>query len=399
MATKIHKGGFIEEEVDSALDGTLAVRRQFTQIGSFAHAEDPEGLLGGLTDFTLFAHVHPTLIKSERQMIMGRWEVNTNSGYGLGINPEGRLSLWVGDGQAVDRITADTPVHPRCWLFVTATFEAATGATSQHVIDCINPWNSRFSTVVPFELGNWITETLSVRPSVTEGAARFLLAGASESNPKRGPFVSMLFNGKIDRSGVYARTLTRNEIEVLAGGAPPSDKGLGSDGGTGGERHRRHGPNGLDMVGVNRPVRCMTGYNWNGADSFHLAPDEYGGVHFHDDALTDCDWDVTCSLDLPEKLKSGVYALRLTAGITRTTFPSSSRPTSRGKGLRCYCRLSPIWPTPTSTWPTRRPSPRRSRRTLRSSPRTIWSLRSWRSSGSPPTITTATARAAAIPVG
>ncbi len=321
--------GFIEEEVASALDGTLAVKRQFTQIGTYAHAEDPDGRLDDLTDFTLFAHVHPTLIKAERQTIMGRWNVNANAGFGLGVDPEGRICLWVGDGDAMDRITADTPVYPRCWHFVAATFEAATRNATLHVINCINPWNSRYSTVVPFELDNWIEERLSVAPVATGKRARFLLAGASETNPQRGAFVSMLFNGKIDRSGVYARALPREEIEALAGGTAASNQDLIAywDPTVGvtergvGDVIQDTGPFGLPMLGVNRPIRCMTGFNWRGADSFHLAPDQYGGVHFHDDALTDCDWDVTCSLDLPADMKSGVYALRLTAGDCQDHIP------------------------------------------------------------------------------
>ncbi|MCY3983759.1 MAG: hypothetical protein OXD29_10040 [Roseovarius sp.] len=47
------------------------------------------------------------------------------------------------------------------------------------------------------------------------------------------------------------------------------------------------GPNNLHMEGVNHPVRLMTGFNWKGADSFHMAAETYGGAHYHDDALID----------------------------------------------------------------------------------------------------------------
>ena len=29
----------------------------------------------------------------------------------------------------------------------------------------------------------------------------------------------------------------------------------------------------------------MTGHNWRGADSFHMAPGTYGGAHLDNDAL------------------------------------------------------------------------------------------------------------------
>ena len=51
------------------------------------------------------------------------------------------------------------------------------------------------------------------------------------------------------------------------------------------------GPNELNAVGYNRPVRAMTGYNWKGRnDCFRLAPDEFGGIEFHGDAIIDCGW-------------------------------------------------------------------------------------------------------------
>ena len=58
--------GYVEEAVDIALPASLKVKRQFTQVGSFARADDPEGRLDGLASFTLFAHVFPTLPKAER---------------------------------------------------------------------------------------------------------------------------------------------------------------------------------------------------------------------------------------------------------------------------------------------------------------------------------------------
>jgi len=52
--------GYLEEAVAIDLPKALKVKRQFTQVGSFARADDPDGKLDGLTSFTLFAHVFPT---------------------------------------------------------------------------------------------------------------------------------------------------------------------------------------------------------------------------------------------------------------------------------------------------------------------------------------------------
>ncbi len=196
MATKTPKApGFIEQEIEIELPERLAVKRQYTQIGSFARCDDPDRRLDGLQSSTLFAHVYPTLPKAERQMVMGRWAIAGNRGYGLGIDPEGHVSLWLGDGRDVDQITTEIPLVPRAWYFVAACFDAAGRQAGLHVINCVNPWNSRISTVVPFEDDSWVEEVLRVKPEPTGQDADFKLAAATAWNPQRGNHAAFLFNG------------------------------------------------------------------------------------------------------------------------------------------------------------------------------------------------------------
>ncbi len=326
--------GYVEEAVDVALPASLKVKRQFTQVGSFARADDPQGKLDGLASFTLFAHVFPTLPKAERQQIMGRWDIEGSKGFGLGIDPDGRVAMWVGDSTGGDEIRTEIALVPRCWYFVAASFDATTKKAELHVINCVTQWNSRISTVVPFEADSWIQETLRHGPGATQGAASFKLASATAFNPVRGAYGAFLFNGKIDRSGVYSRPLNRAEVMGLAKGDAPSGDGLlaywdptanlAREGV--GDTIPDTGLHGLHMQGVNRPVRCMTGFNWKGEESYRLAPETFGGVHFHDDAMTDCRWEVTHSLSLPEGLKSGVYCLKVSGGGAEDSIPFILRP-------------------------------------------------------------------------
>lgn len=56
----------------------------------------------------------------------------------------------------------------------------------------------------------------------------------------------------------------------------------------------------------------MTGWNWDGKnDSFRLCPQQYGGIAFHQDALTDCGWPVSVTCTVPDSARSGVYAIRV----------------------------------------------------------------------------------------
>lgn len=326
--------GFIEEEIDFDLPSHLQVRRQYTQVGSFAKCADPLGLLDELQSFTCFAHIYPTLAKAERQQIMGRWSIDGNIGFGLGIDPEGHVSLWIGDGLGIDQITTELPLVPRTWYFVAASFDAKRREGQLHVINCVSPWNSRLSTVVPFDENTWIREDLRRAVGKTGKNVPFKLAAATAWNAERGHHAAFLFNGKIDRSGIYDRVLHRDEIVALANGQAPGHDGLLAywdptvgltDKGVG-DIISDSGPHGLHLEGVNRPVRCMKGFNWQGEDSYRLAPQTFGGVHYHEDALTDCMWEVTHSITLPENLRSGVYALRLRGGGAQDHIPFIVRP-------------------------------------------------------------------------
>ena len=323
--------GFIEEVVATDIPVQLDVQRQYTQNGSFARVEDKDDCLAPTGAFSVHAFIWPSNPNGIRQTILSRWSVNASKGYGLGINPDGKLEFWIGDGDQVDQVTSDAPLVPKVWVLAAASFDPVTGAARLRQIDVQNAWNSHIGPVTPYDHNSHVVETLRCRPATAQ--APFLIAGAHEENPKRGAFVSMLYNGKIDRCGVVGRALSQDEMGQIAQGHLPSDPlaywdtSAGyDDRGISPEIHDI-GPNALHATGVNRPIRAMTGWNWTGRDdSFRLNPSQYGGVAFHDDALTDCNWTPTVHWTPPSDFKSGVYALKVTSGDAVDRIPVIIRP-------------------------------------------------------------------------
>ncbi|MDG1211425.1 MAG: LamG domain-containing protein [Paracoccaceae bacterium] len=323
--------GFIEEVIETDIPVALPAKRQYTQNGSFARVTDPDAKLAPDGAFTIHAFIWPSLPVGSRQTIMGRWSVSGSKGYALGINPEGKLEFWVGDGDAVDQITADAPLVPKVWVLVAASFNPATGEARLRQIDVQNSWNSHIGLVTPYDHNSHTVQTLRCAPAVAD--APFLIAAAHEENPERGRFASMLLNGKIDRSGIVARALTADEMGAIAKGDAPSDPLAYWDTTAGytdrgvGQTLQDTGPNSLHAEGVNRPVRAMTGWNWAGRDdSFRLNPSQYGGIAYHDDALTDCGWSPTVTWTPPKDFRSGVYALKVSAGDNIDRIPVIIRP-------------------------------------------------------------------------
>ena len=315
--------GHIEAEVDSPVNGRWAVKKQFTQLGSYLEVADPERKLEVAGSFSLMAFIWPTLpCHGTRQTILGRWDTLRNAGYALGINPAGHLEFWVGNGSEVDYVTAELPLLPKVWYFVGISYDRESGRAEIHQEGVLNRYNSLVGKVVPYDFASHVVQKFRFEPE-NRADVPFIIAGARDEHALRGPFVNDRYAGKIDRPAICNRALARAEMDhCRKGGLPPADAILAywdtSKGYTAhGVRHEviDTGPHGLNAKGFNHPVRGMTGWNWTGKeDCFRLDPSQYGGIEFHPDAVTDCRWEVTRRMTVPADLKSGIYAVRLRIG-------------------------------------------------------------------------------------
>ena len=317
--------GFIEEEIDCDANGAWQVEKQYTQVGSFLEVADPQRKLALDGSLTVFAFIHPNRPKvGRRQCLIGRWDGSRNYGFCLGINQSGRLEFRVGQGDKdeVDGLQSDEPLQPQMWYFVAAGLDAKTGRATLYQEGVGNRYNSLLSKVASLQCSSHVSKVFRFRPKHLPETP-FLMAGSRDWNETRGEFISQMFCGKIDRPGLFNRPLKREELDRIKDGRSPSPDGMVAhwdttagytDDGIG-DVVTDVGPFHLHAEGYNRPVRAQTGWNWQGInDCFRLAPEEYGGVEFHSDALIDCKWKITKSLKLPDTLRSGVYAVRLRAG-------------------------------------------------------------------------------------
>jgi len=326
--------GFVERPLASPIDREWPARKQYIQKGSFLRVADPHDRLAPEGPFTLHAYIFPTLPGLGRQVLLGRWSVDATSGFALGINPSGYLEFWVGDGNHADAVAAEVKLIPRVWYFVAVSFDPASGVAILYQEAVINRYNSLLSKVVPYNYRSHVRETLRVRPAIpVEGG--FVIGAATERSQARGTFFSQCYSGKIDRCGMQGLALDRSALDAICAGARPDPASVLADWDTSagygeqgiGDRVVDTGPHQLHAEGYNRPVRGLTGRNWSGRnDSFRLAPREYGGIELHADALIDCNWQPTLALTIPDQLKSGVYAIKLTAGDAEEYTPFFVRP-------------------------------------------------------------------------
>ncbi|HCV21098.1 MAG TPA: N,N-dimethylformamidase, partial [Gammaproteobacteria bacterium] len=315
--------GFVEEEVDCEINGAWQVNKQYTQVGSYLQVPDPQNRLCPDGSFSMFAYIWPSLhSKVGAQAVLTRYDDYNCIGYGIAIDPNGKLLFTVADGKEIDHVEAEVPLQRHIWYFVGASYDASTGKATLYQAGVVNRYNSLWGKVTPMDYDSHVCETFRFKPEHAPDIS-FLLGGTWDYHLTRGKFVNELFSGKIDRPGIVSGVLSREEFDhICSGGKPPEKDILAywdttagyTDTGIG-DTVIDTGPHGLNAIGINKPVRAQTGWNWNGRnDCFRLAPEEYGGIELHEDSVIDCGWDVTKSLVIPEDLKSGVYAVRLRAG-------------------------------------------------------------------------------------
>jgi N,N-dimethylformamidase len=138
-----------------------------------------------------------------------------------------------------------------------------------------------------------------------------------------------VFNGKIANPCIFGRALRPEEIRELRLGASPADVAGGDilaawdfSADISSARVTDTSKNQLHGRTINVPARAVTGPNWTGGTvNYREAPREYGAIHFHEDDLEDAGWEPDFEWEIPAGLRSGVYAVRLTAGECEDHIP------------------------------------------------------------------------------
>jgi len=285
--------GFKTEALRTSVDGSYPGRRQSIHSGSYVQVpHDP--VFNCLDGFSLEAWIYPTTPDQGPQGILTRFCGKT--GYGLFIDADGALALWVGDGERVEKISSDGKLKAAKWYFVAASYDSATGAIS----------------ISAREQTCWPGIDIKVRKTIdaidlTDINSDFLIAACRDwSAADR--LVTHHFNGKVDNPRLYQRAFSSPDeysTEFLVADwdfAQNIDSDIVSD----------TSINRLDGRIINLPTRAVTGHNWTGDESdYKVVPDQYGAIHFHDDDLENANWELGFEWSPPDDIPSGVYAAHL----------------------------------------------------------------------------------------
>lgn len=329
--------GFKEEMVEAPMAGRRKGRKQIAHAGSFVAVEDCEPLRN-LASFTLQAWIYPTTpAKGQLQGLVSKWSTS-GAGFRLAVGREGALEIHLGGSNAGAHrsLKSEKPLRAGAWYFVTAVYDADNGKLrlcQQPLSE--SPPDDSTASVEKTVVEKTIVENSGSAPVNLESDSPLLFAagGVEWKTPERAAAHSF-FNGKIDSPRIFRRALTSGEIEQRRQGVRPEEAGGDDLVGAwdfsldiSSARISDIGPHGLHGAAVNMPTRGVTGHNWTAAEvDPKLAPSQYGAIHFHEDDLEDAGWASDFEFVLPNHLKSGIYAARLTAGGQEDHIPFVVRP-------------------------------------------------------------------------
>ena len=320
--------GYREEAVDVDLGGPFAGRFQPIHPGSYGIVEDNPAFQG-LSTFTVFAAVWPTMPGEGAQTILARRDPLTGAGFELFLNEAGALEVSVASGgHDPSSVSTGEALLAQRWYLVAASLCAEDGrmVVTQHRL-APHPLPAQAATVT--REGRAATVPSGVAASLTVAAR-----AATERPAERH------FNGRLERPSLYASALSADDtidrLDAGSGRANDADPIAAWDFSIGISTDRMVdvSPRRLDGALVNLPTRGITGrHGGEDASCWVQTPERYGAIHFHDDDLYDAGWDTDFSFEIADGLRSGLYAVRLHAEedefyVPLAVLPPRERPTA-----------------------------------------------------------------------
>jgi N,N-dimethylformamidase len=348
-----YKDQFKVVRVDSSFAGNYTGANQPLNSGSYVHVEDASAL-DGLKSFTVAAWIFPTFDPSDyeppdldnidpfsppslniaesisHQTIVSRYDATTNTGWALQIDEDYRLRFISGEQVVV----IDQKMKDWDWAYVAASYDADSETVTVHLRE--KPWaaGDKF-TARNLSFGG------RVKP-VQEGSLRIAAVrsgpGAARSQLEK---PGWSFNGRIQDVRIVNRALGAEELDALAAEETPefllgdvvanfdfsremrSDKAVDIS------------PSGMVGQVVNAPERAVRGAFFKGNTvKWVEAPKQYDAIGFHADDMYDAQWSADFSYTIPNGLRSGIYAVRLTQGdfveyVTFFVAPPKDKPTAK----------------------------------------------------------------------
>ena len=260
-----HGTGYREVPIDADFEASYPGRLQPIRPGSYAILPD----LPALTTFQFECLVYPTLAKASSQIIA------RTPGFALAIAAETLILTTPSTRIELGRLEL------RRWHAIVidvgeASVEVKLDRRGDGPAERDGSWQQAFDVDLETTAGDWI-------------------------------LADRTFNGRIEAPTIYVDGALVGRWDFSVGietSTIHDTSGHGRDGSL-----------------KQTPTRAVKGSRWDGSTQrWTDAPEQYAAIHFHEDDLTDCEWETDIAWTVPD-LPSGLYALKLRAGDSEDYLP------------------------------------------------------------------------------
>ncbi|WP_147437785.1 N,N-dimethylformamidase beta subunit family domain-containing protein [Streptomyces radicis] len=235
------------------------------------------------------------------------------TGWWVGLAPDGRACVGVCTTAGPVSLAVGEPLAAGRWVEVRATIP---GRPGERLTIEVTPAGTVASNRFVGPPGDTATAAAVIGARVVPARGP-LLWGCRSLGAGGRP--EMSFDGRLENPVIVAdASATGSRRELAAHPAAVAAWDLGADIGPAGvaatSRVTDASGRGHHGVTAHHPHRAVTASGWDGTvTDARFAPHAYAAIHFHRDDLTDCGWASQGGIALPPDLRSGVYAVRLTA--------------------------------------------------------------------------------------
>jgi N,N-dimethylformamidase len=326
---------FKVEPVKSSFDGKIDLIKQELHLGSYVNI-DNISKLDKYDDFTIGGYFYPTFLPSEyvfpetidpfsppsvdialsleKQTLFSRMNVDEKLGWALQLDKGGQLIFVQGNGKEIKNYPTDITIKTWDWSYIALGVESKKKSVTIHLME--TPWSAgdQFvaqKTSVTIQIENEFSQSETLR--IAALSSKEIEDGRTFAKP------TDVFTGRIQDIRFFNKQLSDTNLEELKNKNLTKEllksqisywnfsKGIGTG------NVFDDGKLGLNGKVVNVPERAVRGIFWD-KQSVNWQDDieGYNAIHFFADDLADAEWKTSFSYRIPESLKSGIYAAKIT---------------------------------------------------------------------------------------
>lgn len=294
--------GLIEEHIKSSLDNEHPSHYQPFYPGSYGIADlEKQNLTLG--SFTFSTIIKPTKTSHQPQTIAAIASVNAKANWSFDIDQKQNLVF----------CHSDYPQSP-----FTTQLQVKTGIWQQVFVQYDQ--NLKTLSFGIRVIGKHATESIEQFSDVAlpqTDVSSLSIGAHTITNPKHH------FNGKIESPVLFSAALNRNNIfeqNLLCRTDLTCGWNLAK------RMSSMHIPGegtaACELRLVNLPTRAVMNSRWTGEErNWRHKPDHYSAIHFHEDDIYDFNWGTSFQFTIPNNLRSGCYAIKITCGEYEDKIP------------------------------------------------------------------------------